>query len=62
MLIDIPQERGMAVADMRWGNTNHCQFPLFDGMVPLPVEWMYVVYFVMLIGEYCIQGEGHGGG
>ncbi|XP_022081275.1 vitamin K-dependent gamma-carboxylase-like [Acanthaster planci] len=50
MLIDIPQERGMSRIDVRFGNPNHCHFPLFNILQPLPVDWMYVVYLVMLIG------------
>ncbi|ESO88963.1 hypothetical protein LOTGIDRAFT_182855 [Lottia gigantea] len=50
MLIDIPQERGLGMADVRWGHTDECRFPLFNFLKPLPLEWMYIVYFVMLIG------------
>ncbi|XP_030845915.1 vitamin K-dependent gamma-carboxylase [Strongylocentrotus purpuratus] len=50
MIIDIPQERGMAYADYRWGDANECRFPLFNGLTPLPVDWMYLVYLVMYLG------------
>lgn len=51
MIIDIPQERGMAYADYRWGDANECRFPLFNGLAPLPVDWMYLVYLVMYLGN-----------
>ncbi|XP_050394732.2 vitamin K-dependent gamma-carboxylase [Patella vulgata] len=50
MLLDIPQERGLGMADVRWGNNDECRFPLFNFLKPLPLEWMYIVYFVMLLG------------
>ncbi|XP_041478309.1 vitamin K-dependent gamma-carboxylase-like [Lytechinus variegatus] len=52
MMIDIPQERGMAYADYRWGDPNECRFPLFNALKPLPVDWMYVVYLTMYIGAF----------
>ncbi|XP_071482923.1 vitamin K-dependent gamma-carboxylase-like [Diadema antillarum] len=50
MMMDIIQERGMAYADHRWGDTNECRFPLFNSLAPLPVDWMYVVYLTMITG------------
>ncbi|XP_033644268.1 vitamin K-dependent gamma-carboxylase-like [Asterias rubens] len=50
MLIDIPQERGMSMIDTRFGDPMTCHFPLFNFLRPLPVDWMYVVYLVMLAG------------
>ncbi|OWF37824.1 vitamin K-dependent gamma-carboxylase-like [Mizuhopecten yessoensis] len=55
MVIDIPQERGMGVADVRWGDPSTCHFPLFDWLRPLPLVWMYVVYLVMLLGAIGIM-------
>ncbi|XP_060082240.1 vitamin K-dependent gamma-carboxylase-like [Ylistrum balloti] len=55
MVIDIPQERGMAVADSRWGDNSVCYFPLFDWLQPLPLKWMYVVYLIMLFGAIGIM-------
>ncbi|KAK3089183.1 hypothetical protein FSP39_001567 [Pinctada imbricata] len=50
MMIDIPQERGMANADSRWGNKDLCRFPLFNNLQVLPLEWMFVAYFTMFTG------------
>lgn len=55
MMIDIPQERGMAVVDNRWGDNSTCYFPLFDWLHPLPIEWMYFIYFIMLLGAVGIM-------
>ena len=52
MVIDIPQERGMAWLDGRFGDERICQFPLFNALKPLPVDWMYVLYLVMWSGKY----------
>ena len=52
MVIDLPQERGLSSADNRYGDPRECRFPLFDFLKPLPLEWMYVVYLVMLAGTY----------
>ncbi|KAK7493351.1 hypothetical protein BaRGS_00015477 [Batillaria attramentaria] len=37
-------------ADVRWGDPEQCHFPLFDWLQPLPVQWMIILYFLMLIG------------
>jgi vitamin K-dependent gamma-carboxylase len=50
MIIDIPGERGMADADLEYGLDTKCDFPLFDFLKPLKVEWMVMVYFLMLLG------------
>ncbi len=52
MMLDVLVERGLAYADHRWGDPTECRFPLFDFLAPLPLVWMYVVYFVMLLGTY----------
>ena len=51
MVIDLPQERGLSYADIRWGDPTECRFPLFNFLKPLPLEWMYIVYLVALAGE-----------
>ena len=58
MLVDIPQERGMARIDARFGNPNICHFPLFNFLQPLPVDWMYLVYLIMVIGKYFPKFQG----
>lgn len=55
MVIDIPQERGLAHADYKWGDPEECRFPLFDFLAPLPIEWMYIVYLIMLSGAIGIM-------
>ena len=49
MVIDIPQERGMASIFYRW-QEGACIFPLFNFLRPLSTEWMYMVYLVMFLG------------
>ncbi|XP_076330015.1 gamma-glutamyl carboxylase [Tachypleus tridentatus] len=55
MIMDIPNERGLANADIMWGDPWKCRFPLFNILRPLPLEWMYVIYFIMLIGAIGIM-------
>ncbi|BFZ17560.1 hypothetical protein BsWGS_20599 [Bradybaena similaris] len=50
MILDVIEERGMAFADSWWGSEEECRFPLFDFLQPLPLQWMYVVYLIMLSG------------
>ena len=54
MVLDIPQERGLAHADYKWGDPDECRFPLFDWLTPLPLEWMYIVYLCMWLGKSCV--------
>lgn len=51
MMIDTIDERGMAHANERWGNSDECRFPLFSFLRPLPFEWMYMVYLVQITGN-----------
>lgn len=50
-MIDIPNERGMADADLEYGIDTQCTFPLFDFLKPLQVEYMVIIYFIMFIGK-----------
>ncbi|XP_062583429.1 vitamin K-dependent gamma-carboxylase-like [Saccostrea cucullata] len=50
MMADIPQERGMSHADVRWGRQDVCRFPLFSALKVAPLEWMYIIYLIMFIG------------
>lgn len=52
MMLDIPAERGLGEADLRWGDDNDCRFPLFNFLKPLPLEYMCMIYFIMWLGEY----------
>lgn len=51
MVLDIPEERGLARADIRWGDPLECRFPLFNFLQPLPLQWMCIVYLVMWLGK-----------
>lgn len=51
MMIDIPNERGMADSDLEYGIDTQCTFPLFDFLKPLQVEYMVIIYFIMFIGK-----------
>lgn len=50
MMFDIPQERGMSHADVRWGRQDVCRFPLFNSLKVAPLQWMYIIYLVMFLG------------
>ncbi|XP_071828913.1 vitamin K-dependent gamma-carboxylase-like isoform X1 [Apostichopus japonicus] len=50
MVLDVFQERGLPFADDKFSDPNLCFFPLFNFITPLPVDWMYLVYLILLIG------------
>ncbi|KAJ8408631.1 hypothetical protein AAFF_G00252660 [Aldrovandia affinis] len=51
MAIDITQERGLSHLDYKYlDGAPVCRFPLFNFLEPLPLDWMYLVYVVMLLG------------
>lgn len=52
MIIDTIQERGMSVVDKIWASKEICRFPLFSFLQPLPLEWMCVLYIIMLSGKF----------
>lgn len=54
MVIDIPQERGLGHADMRF-QQNVCYFPFFNFLQPLPIQWMFIVYGFMWLGAFGIM-------
>jgi len=56
MVLDIPYERGLSYADLRWGDDSQCHFPLFSWLSPLPLKWMYAVYWTMLTGTILHMG------
>ncbi|XP_063218903.1 vitamin K-dependent gamma-carboxylase isoform X2 [Bacillus rossius redtenbacheri] len=55
MVLDIPEERGLAEADVIWGNPKSCHFPLLEFITPLPLQWMCIVYAVMWAGAVGIM-------
>lgn len=51
MVLDVPQERGMARLDQRYlDGMQLCRFPLLPALRPLPLDWMYLLYAVMVLG------------
>ncbi|XP_033926481.1 LOW QUALITY PROTEIN: vitamin K-dependent gamma-carboxylase [Melopsittacus undulatus] len=51
MVLDVPQERGMALLDRRFlDGLEICRFPLLPMLRPLPLDGMYLLYSVMLLG------------
>uniref|UniRef100_A0A669QP04 HTTM domain-containing protein n=1 Tax=Phasianus colchicus TaxID=9054 RepID=A0A669QP04_PHACC len=60
MVLDVPQERGMARLDHRYlDGLQVCRFPLLPLLQPLPLDWMYLLYAVMALGTW---GRGAMGG
>lgn len=52
MALDITQERGLSHLDYKYlDGAPVCRFPLFNFLKPLPMDWMYFVYFVMFLGQ-----------
>ena len=51
MIFDIFVERGFPFVDVKYGDEEICRFPLFDFLHPLPLEWMYIIYMILLIGK-----------
>ncbi|OXA63681.1 Vitamin K-dependent gamma-carboxylase [Folsomia candida] len=50
MMLDIPLERGLEDADIRFGDQNYCFFPLFPWVKPVPVAFACLLYSAMWIG------------
>ncbi|XP_075735561.1 gamma-glutamyl carboxylase [Rhipicephalus microplus] len=50
MILDQPEERGLAFIEERWGDPKECRFPLFSFLKPLSLEGMYCVHLIMLLG------------
>lgn len=55
MLIDIAEERGGGQLDVRYGEPQHCHFPLFNGMQALDYPLMGCVYLCMWFGALGIM-------
>lgn len=55
MMVDTLEERGLSEADVRWGDPNHCHFPLFHFLRPLPLAWMCLLYLLMWCGRLIIN-------
>uniref|UniRef100_A0A3P8UPS0 Gamma-glutamyl carboxylase n=1 Tax=Cynoglossus semilaevis TaxID=244447 RepID=A0A3P8UPS0_CYNSE len=56
MVVDITQERGLSHLDYKYlDGSPVCRFPLFNFLKPLPMDWMYLVYVVMILGALGIM-------
>ena len=55
MVLDIPEERGLSNADIHWGDTTECRFPLFNFLQPLELQWMCMLYLTMWLGKTSIH-------
>ncbi|XP_043392183.1 vitamin K-dependent gamma-carboxylase isoform X1 [Chelonia mydas] len=56
MALDIPQERGLSYLDHKYlDGLEVCRFPLVNFLEPLPLDWMYLLYAVMLLGALGIM-------
>lgn len=56
MAIDVTQERGLSHLDYKYlDGAPVCRFPLFNFLQPLPLDWMYLVYFVLFLGSLGIM-------
>ncbi|BFZ02576.1 hypothetical protein BsWGS_05615 [Bradybaena similaris] len=52
MILDVFEERGLARIDSTFGREDDCRFPLFSFLRPLPLQWMYIIYLLMLTGAF----------
>uniref|UniRef100_UPI00358FDD9E vitamin K-dependent gamma-carboxylase isoform X2 n=1 Tax=Myxine glutinosa TaxID=7769 RepID=UPI00358FDD9E len=50
MVLDIPQERGLASLDKKYPPPPICHFPLFHDFQPPPIDFLYLTYLLMFIG------------
>ncbi|CAH0626825.1 unnamed protein product [Chrysodeixis includens] len=55
MLFDIPDERGGAIMDKRWGDPGVCHFPLFPFLKSVGMPYMAVVYAALWLGALGIM-------
>lgn len=49
MIIDIFDERGLLLVPEKWGDPDACHFPLFDSLPRLSMEYMHIVYLILLV-------------
>lgn len=50
MLIDIPEERGGSILDIRYGKTTNCFFPLISFVKPFSASKMGMIYACLWLG------------
>lgn len=51
MMLDIPQERGLEDADIRFGDAEYCFFPLFQWVRPVSAQVAVALYSLMWLGK-----------
>lgn len=51
MVCDVIEERGGAMLDVKWGDSNNCYFPLFPIIKVLDLKYMGLIYAVMWLGK-----------
>lgn len=51
MLFDIPDERGGATMEKRWGDPDSCHFPLFTFIQAVRMPYMTLVYAALWLGN-----------
>lgn len=54
MMMDLPEERGGADIDLRWGESSYCHFPLFSFLKVPSYPYMALLYCVMWFGKFVI--------
>lgn len=52
MMLDLPEERGGAEMDLRWGDYRDCHFPLFSFLKPPSYAYIGLLYGMMWLGEH----------
>ena len=50
MLIDIPEERGGSIVDIRFGRATNCFFPLIPFVQPMSASKMGIIYACLWLG------------
>ncbi len=50
MLIDIPEERGGSILDIRFGRKTNCFFPLLPFVKPMSATKMGIIYACLWLG------------
>lgn len=54
MMVDIPQERGMAAAYEIYADKERCRFPLFDSLHIFGPDGIVMCYAFLFISKYDI--------
>ncbi|XP_021361813.1 vitamin K-dependent gamma-carboxylase-like [Mizuhopecten yessoensis] len=49
LMIDTLEKKGLGNASFRRWSSNRCTFPAVYFLKPLPLDWMYLIYFIMFL-------------